>query len=335
MKPWPCLAPALLSLCALLGGAAACAAPPQSLYVVNYGAGGISDFDAAGNGAVFPGSGMSAPVGLAFDPAGDLFVSNISSSTIEKYVYANGSLSTTGAPFAGSAQGLNYPYGMTFDNAGNLYVANNGGSSIEKFDALGNGATFAVGSAQGVSGPDGLAFDGAGDLFVSNEGSNTIVEYVNTAGTLNPIGTPFTSAGLNRPFALAFDSTGNLYVANFYGNDIMKYAVTGGVLSANGSVFADSLHGVSGPVGLTFDGSGDLFIANNSNSSLEEYVSSSGMLSGTGIVFASGGTLSSPDFIAFGPAPTSAPEPSAWAIWSLGAAALLGLGWKARKETQL
>ena len=65
----------------------------------------------------FVGSGLSAPVALAFDAAGNLYVANYGNNTISKVTPA-GAVST----FVSS--GLNDPMGLAFDAAGNLYVAN-------------------------------------------------------------------------------------------------------------------------------------------------------------------------------------------------------------------
>ena len=84
-----------------------------------------------GVGSVFADSGFHLAYGLALDHAGNLYVSNFNSSTIEKFA-PNG---TDLGVFASA--GLNSPHGMTFDRAGNLYVANNGNQTIEKLSSTG------------------------------------------------------------------------------------------------------------------------------------------------------------------------------------------------------
>ncbi len=63
--------------------------------------------------------------GLAFDSAGNLFVSDASDSAIYKFT-TNGAQSTF-------ASGLNTPRGLAFDSAGNLYEADAGSGNIYKF----------------------------------------------------------------------------------------------------------------------------------------------------------------------------------------------------------
>ena len=166
------------------------------------------------------------PIGLAFDAAGNLYVTNSLSDTIERFTPGG-----VGSVFA--ASGLDHPAGLAFDVAGNLYVANDGGSNkIEKFTPAGVGSVFAT----GVTG-QGLAFDSAGNLYGTN--NDTIVRF-----TPGGVGSVFASTGLRDPFGLAFDSAGNLYATNNGTEDIERFT-PGGV----GSVFASNL---AGPVGLAF-----------------------------------------------------------------------------------
>ncbi len=80
---------------------------------------------------MFADTGFDTAYGLAFDSAGNLYVSKFRTSTIEKF----SSDGTNLAVFAST--GLSSPHGMIFDRAGNLYVANNGNSTIEKFSSTG------------------------------------------------------------------------------------------------------------------------------------------------------------------------------------------------------
>jgi sugar lactone lactonase YvrE len=106
------------------------------LYVSNaYGGpagnGSVLKFTPDGVGSVFADRGFHTAYGLALDRDGNIYVSNFSSSTIEKF-------SPTGEDLGVFAStGLDLPHGMIFDRSGNLYVANNGNSTIEKFSSTG------------------------------------------------------------------------------------------------------------------------------------------------------------------------------------------------------
>ena len=104
---------------------------------------------------------MNSPRGLAFDSAGNLYVSNAANAgtgnnTIEKFTPGG-----VGSLFASS--GLSTPEGLAFDSAGNLYASNigNGNPTIEKFNST--GTDLGVFASSGLSAPHFLAFtDDAG-----------------------------------------------------------------------------------------------------------------------------------------------------------------------------
>jgi sugar lactone lactonase YvrE len=117
------------------------------------------------------------------------------------------------------------------------------------------------------------------------------------------VGSVFTNTV--SPIGLAFDSAGNLYAANRDVNMIEKFT-PGGV----GSVFANT--GLNSPIGLAFDSAGNLYAANYADNTIEQFTPG-----GIGSVFANTG-LSNPTFLAF-----STPEPSTWAMFAIGIAALV------------
>ncbi|GBL34926.1 serine/threonine-protein kinase PknD [Filimonas sp.] len=234
-------------------------------------------------------AGINSPEYIAFDAAGNMYVSSASTNTIEK-VDVYGFVST----FVNT--GLSSPSGLAFDASGNLYVANTGSNNIKKITSGGSVSTFVN---TGLSAPTGLAFDTTGNLYVANTGSNNIKKVTsggsistfvssglnspkglafdiagnlyaanaatNTISKINKFGavTTFVSFGLNSPAGLAFDATGNLYAANSGSNTIAEIDPSGSV-----SVFVNS--GMSTPHGLSFDGAGNLFVANNGNHTISK-----------------------------------------------------------------
>src|ERR1019366_8818061 len=95
----------------------------------------IEEFTPGGVGSVFANTGLTNPVGLAFDSAGNLYGANIANNTIEEF--------TSGGVGSVFATGLSGPYGLAFDSAGNLYAANFYTSTIEEFTPGGVGSVFA------------------------------------------------------------------------------------------------------------------------------------------------------------------------------------------------
>ena len=173
-------------------------------------------------------SGLSSPFGLAFNSAGNLYVSDAGSDTI--YKFTPNAMQSTFAALPNAT-----PYGVTFNSAGNLFVAASGGDAgngtIYEYTPLGVQSTFAT---SGLDRPYDLAFDNAGDLFAANnDGTGAINEYNSLGVLVNTFYTPSSGA-----FGLAFDSAGNLYVSDA-GSKIYKYT-PGGVLM---ETFAAGLFG--------------------------------------------------------------------------------------------
>src|SRR5205823_5893320 len=102
----------------------------------------------AGVGSVFTGSGLNAPLGIAFDSAGNLYAANYSSNAIEKFTPGG-----VASFFANT--GLNGPAGLAFDSAGNLYASIFAGNTIEKYTPGGAASLFAN---SGLNNPRYLAF---------------------------------------------------------------------------------------------------------------------------------------------------------------------------------
>src|SRR5437762_2182694 len=178
-----------------------------NLFVANSGAGGcIPEVECPpkpgtiirimpdGTQSTFVTLQSSQLLGLAFDGAGNLFVST--GNSIVK-VAANGTQST----FASQLHGA---WPMAFDIAGNLFVGLNpiGSSSIAKFAPDGSSTTFVTltGSSSSIT---GLAFGAGGDLYV-RAGSSIL--------KIKPDGSRTTFATNDRfNYPVAFDASGILF----------------------------------------------------------------------------------------------------------------------------
>ena len=179
----------------------------QNLFVADSGSGNIYEYTPGGAQSTFA-SGLSNPLGLAFNSAGDLFEVDNNSGNI--YEYTPGGMRST------FASGWNTASGLAFNSAGNLFATDYSSGNIYEFTPGGVQGTF----ASGLSSPYDLAFDSTGNLFVSDSDSGNIYKF--TPGGAR---TTFAS-GLSNPIGLAFNSAGDLFVADQYSGNI--YAFTPG-----------------------------------------------------------------------------------------------------------
>jgi uncharacterized protein (TIGR03437 family) len=238
--------------------------------------------------------------GMAFDNAGNLYITDYGDSRIRK-IDALGTITTVvgsgtslgvggfsgdGGP-ATSAQ-LNSPTGVAFDSAGNMYIADFGNCRIRKVNTSGiistiAGIGFASGSDTGDGGPAtsatltgliDLAVDGNGNVYISD---NEHVRIINSAGTINTAAHGFFGTCSLTPTAvanadvaasgLAIDSSNNLYIADRTGGCIQVLETNGFVTTVAGG--GTNLNGDGGPAAsaaitptaVALDATGNIYIA--------------------------------------------------------------------------
>lgn len=243
----------------------------------------------------------SGPVGLAFDPTGNLYVANHSNNSIHRY-------SRTGADLGVFATaGLNMPTGLAFNRLGQLVVCNYGDGSLSFFSPTG---TWLARVNTGLLHPLALALDACDNIFVStpNIGANSGVFRFAPSGTLRTL----FAAGIDLdPRGLAFDREGNLYVANQHGSSVRRYSAEGTFLDT----FAAT--GLRDPFALAFDACGDLYVSNQAGATIRRYSACGEDL---GIFATLPSPLANPVGLAFLPVP----EPTAPVLLILSAG-IIGL----------
>jgi hypothetical protein len=138
------------ALCAATVLLLAAGAQSQNLFVSNIGSG----LPGAGSIIVFKGggrstfaTGLSLPIGLAFDDGGNLFEADQQSGNLYRF--------TPGGVRSTFATGLYEPQGLAFDDADNLFVTDAGSGAIYEYAPGGTRSTFATGIT--INGP-GITF---------------------------------------------------------------------------------------------------------------------------------------------------------------------------------
>jgi hypothetical protein len=172
------------------------------------------------------GAALSTPVGLVFDAAGNLYVSQCSYAP-DSYIYridphglrtpvaGTGAMAFSGDGGKATSAAVACPNGMAFGPDGGLYFADHGNNRVRRIDASGMISTVAG------SGPDGV-----------------------DEGSFSGDGGPATSATMKEPWDVAFDSEGSLFISDRDNNRVRR-------VDSNGMI--DTVAG-TGQVGTGDDG---------------------------------------------------------------------------------
>jgi hypothetical protein len=223
--------------------------------ISNYAGTGTAGFSGDGGPATL--ADLDAPIGLAVDGQGNLYIADAVNDRVRK-VSTNGTITTIagggnnglgdGGP-ATSAQ-LRSPHGLAVDGQGDVYIADTGDHRVRKVSPDGIITTFAGTSVTGppTSGnggpatsanmsPADVAVDGRGNVYIADYGNNLVRE-VTPGGTISTVagigtagssgdGGPATSAELNYPMGVAVDGQGNVDIyMNFEVREVSGGTIT-------------------------------------------------------------------------------------------------------------
>ena len=197
------------------------------------------------------GSGLSRPVGVAVDAAGNVYVADWNEGAIYKWTAAINTFTLL------ISAGLFHPGAVAVDGVGNVYIADTLASAIKMWTAANSNVTVLVSS--GLDQPDGVAVDGAGNVYFSDTGNNAVKKWTAVDDSV----TTLVSSGLNVPVNLSVDLAGNLYIAD-WGNNAIKE-----LTAANNTVTTLVSSGLSLPIGVSVDGAGNVYIADTGNNAIK------------------------------------------------------------------
>jgi uncharacterized protein (TIGR03437 family) len=198
---------------------------------------GQADFvsGAANRGSTISASGLSAPVGVAFDSQGNLYVADYGNTRVLRFpaplgpsnlnatataVWGEQNFATRNTSPQPSATSMAGPLGVAVDNSGNLYVAIPSDNRVLVFPtATPIGATAAsvygqssftlntanagsapLASSSSLSSPADVKVDSNGNLFVTDSANNRVLEFPSGSKNASRVWgqTDFTSNGPNR-----------------------------------------------------------------------------------------------------------------------------------------
>ncbi|MCU1456696.1 MAG: repeat containing protein [Actinomycetia bacterium] len=278
---------------AALTGTAASAAPVGTIStIVGNGSSGST-----GDGGPATAATMAAPAGVAYDLAGNLYVSDSVDSVVRKVTPSGTITSIAGtagsAGFSGdggpaTSATLAVPTGLALDRAGNLYIADFSNNRIRKVSSAGTISTFAGNGTAGDAGdgssalsaqldqPWSVTIDGQGRFLIpENSGrirrvdtDGTISTIAGTTGGFSGDGGPATAAQLNAPSSVVLDANQNIVIADTDNERIRRIDAHTGIITTIAGTGPQTSTGdggpaaaatLDGPLFLARDGGGNLF----------------------------------------------------------------------------
>ena len=254
----------------------------------------------SGDGGPATSALLDSPLGLAKDPAGNVYITDCS-ARIRKIDAAGFISSVTPATWAFCSYYYYYYYDeatggeLAVDASGNLIVADTFNYRIRKVTPAGVISVVAGTGSYGFSGdggpatsaalanPRGVALDAAENIYFVDSFNNRIRK-ITPAGIISTVagdgtygfggdGGPATAAKFSSPTGIAIDAAGNLYIADSGNNRIRKVTADGLIKTVAG----DGFYGLSGdggpptsarlayPTGVAVDAGGNLYIADSNN----------------------------------------------------------------------
>jgi DNA-binding beta-propeller fold protein YncE len=261
-----------------------------------------------GSSARGPGQ-LTAPRGLAIDPAGRLLASDTVGDRIETFAPASFAFAGQWTIAGGLSAGFREPAGIAVDPRGSVYVADRANARVVRLwgDAsfLGElGGPAGIGGAQ-LSGAGSVAVAaGAQETFVADTAHNRVLVYGPTGALLAKWGAgagngaPGSGAGeFDHPGAVAVDGSGTAYVADTLNNRIVKLSAAGAVLGEWGA-----RGGADGrfhnPDGVAVDAAGVVYVLDGENNRVQVFDPNGRFLAKWGIRGSGLGAFSQPGAIA-------------------------------------
>jgi trimeric autotransporter adhesin len=228
-------------------------------YIYTFAGNGTPGY--AGDGGPATLSEMDAPVNVAVDNSGNVYITDdynpvvriVNAAGIISTCAGNGTYGYNGDGGPATAAEFGGVSGIVVDNSGNLYISDGGYSVVRKVSASGIVTTIAGTGITGYNGeaglatgidlkyPAGLAVDNAGNIYVADNGNNRVCKiepsgmittiagfggYTSEAGYTGDGGSA-TDAKLNSPTALAIDATGDIFIADENNNVVRKIDPSG------------------------------------------------------------------------------------------------------------
>jgi DNA-binding beta-propeller fold protein YncE len=254
----------------------------------------------SGDGGPVKQAALNQPFDVAFDGAGNLYLSDTANHRIRRVDAATGTIATVAGDgtkgFAGDGgpalrAHLDEPYGVVLDAQGNLYFADRLNRRVRRVDArsgtittvAGDGSKASSGDGGPAAGaglvePNGVALDRSGrKLYIADVADNrvrvvdladgTIATFAGTGqGQHEGDGGPASAAAIAGARAVEVGPDGTVFILERQGNTLRAVDPQGGLITTRAGNGAKGYSGDDGPpLAATFNGPKELAVDGEGN----------------------------------------------------------------------
>lgn len=231
--------------------------------------------------------GFNGPRGVAFDAAGDMFVTDTYNERIEKFTLVGGvyKFSLAWGMRGETANTFNYPRLMCFDPvSGDIIVANTDSDEIVAWTTSGH----EVWAGAGLADPYGVACASNGAIYAANSNGQDVVAFSSSGTKTSTIG-----SGLGFVRGIWVDTDGSMWVDVSATGAIYHFSAAGVQLSKFSVGATGGAFGIAGDAGY-------LYIALSSSNTVAQYTRAGKLVATFGGAGTTLGKLRTPQGLAFG-----------------------------------